>query len=143
MSETEYSVLIERMNGLTTLINSQSTATHDLLGEVNKRLDKINGKVNKHEDQITEALIERAKNRQEQKTQSEVHYSQCPNTPRIQELETKYRIGISKKQLVVAIVAFVVSLTSIAYSSIKINEAVRMKDMKQIIEQVDSLNINK
>jgi hypothetical protein len=68
---SEYSVLSEQIKGLTTLINARFTETHE-------RLDKINGKVAKHDEQITEALIERARNREEQKNVVSNHILTCP-----------------------------------------------------------------
>ena len=69
--DSEYKVLIEQIKGLTTLVNARFTETHE-------RLDKINGKVAKHEDQITETLIERARNREEQKNIVTNHILTCP-----------------------------------------------------------------
>lgn len=120
MSEHEYGVLIERMNGLTTLINAQSTATHELIGEVNKRLDKLNGKVNKHEDQITEALIERAKNREEQKNQANIHYALCPNSPKIRAIEDNMLSAKSIKRWIAASIAITGTLVAIVFSIFKI-----------------------
>lgn len=60
MSASEFALLQEQIKGLTTLVNAQFMATHE-------RLDKINGHVGEHEEKIQEALIERARNRQEQK----------------------------------------------------------------------------
>jgi len=60
LHSSEYDLLIQRFDMQTTLINAQFSG-------VNERLDKINGKVGKHDEQINEALTERAKNRQEQK----------------------------------------------------------------------------
>lgn len=80
MSQSEYQLLQEQIKGLTTLVNAQFQGTHD-------RLDKINGKVAKHEEQITEALIERAKNREEQKHIVEGHVLNCPQASKIEKLE--------------------------------------------------------
>ena len=71
VQDSEYKVLSEQIRGLTTLINAQFL-------EVHERLDKINGKVAKHDEQITEALIERARNRQEQKAIIPEHILTCP-----------------------------------------------------------------
>jgi tetrahydromethanopterin S-methyltransferase subunit G len=82
MSDTEYNVVSEQIKGLTTLINAQFM-------EVHSRLDKINGKVGKHDEQIQEALIERAKNREEQKNMIPVHINSCPNLSEIRGCRIK------------------------------------------------------
>jgi hypothetical protein len=71
IQENEYMILSEQLKGLTTLINAQFLEVHD-------RLDKINGKVAKHDDQIIEILIEKAVNKQEQKTIVSEHILTCP-----------------------------------------------------------------
>lgn len=60
MSASEYALLQEQIKSLTTLVNAHFQNVHE-------RLDKINGHVGDHEDKITEALIERSKNREEQR----------------------------------------------------------------------------
>ena len=64
--------LLASINGLRDLINTKFTETHN-------RLDKINGRVDKHENIINEALIERSKNREEQKALIPNHIMTCPN----------------------------------------------------------------
>jgi len=49
MTAQEYALIQEKLNGMTTLMNSQFEAVHE-------RLDKINGKVAKHEEQIIRLL---------------------------------------------------------------------------------------
>jgi hypothetical protein len=94
---SEFELLLEKLTAQTTLINAQFTG-------VNERLDKINGKVGKHDEQINEALTERAKNRQEQKDNfhklDEVikkvdelkeieshHITTCPQADKVRELQ--------------------------------------------------------
>lgn len=71
--------LSEQIIGLSNMMNAQ-------FKEVHTRLDKINGKVGKHEEQITEALIERAGNRQEQKKYNE---TLCENKTKLGKIEEK------------------------------------------------------
>jgi hypothetical protein len=82
MSQTEFSLLSEQISGLTKLTNAQFM-------NVNERLDKINGAVAKHEQQIGEALIERAANREAQKHVIEAHLLTCPQATKIDGLEKK------------------------------------------------------
>lgn len=60
MSTQEFNLITEQLKGMTTLMNSQFQNVHE-------RLDKINGKVAHHEEQINQALVERAQNREEQR----------------------------------------------------------------------------
>ena len=97
MSQTEFQLLQEQIKGLGTLMNAQ------FLG-VNERLDKINGTVQKHDDAITGALVERSANRQKQEdyfmeiddmekrvTEMEKievnHILNCPVSPKLRILE--------------------------------------------------------
>jgi len=80
VQDNEYRVLSEQLKGLTTLINAQ-------FQEVHERLDKINGKVALHDVQITEALIERARNREEQKNIIPTHILSCPLNGKLSALE--------------------------------------------------------
>jgi len=80
VQDNEYRVLSEQLKGLTTLINAQ-------FQEVHERLDKINGKVALHDVQITEALIERARNREEQKHIIPTHVLSCPINGKVSDIE--------------------------------------------------------
>jgi hypothetical protein len=97
METTEFTLLTQQITALTTLTNAQFI-------NVNERLDKINGKVAKHDEQITQALVERGANRQKQEdyfmeiddmekritaveSQEKVHVINCPNVPKIRQLE--------------------------------------------------------
>jgi tetrahydromethanopterin S-methyltransferase subunit G len=89
MSEAEHKVVTEQIKGLTTLINSQFRNVEDNFQAVHQRLDKINGKVGKHDEQINEALIERAKNREEQRNMIPTHVMNCPNLQEIRGCRIK------------------------------------------------------
>jgi hypothetical protein len=97
MSQNEYALLSEQISGLTKLTNAQFI-------NVNERLDKINGSVAKHEAQINEALIERAKNREAQSHVIETHILNCPQGKRIETLE-KYQLenSVTKKFVMKAV----------------------------------------
>lgn len=69
--------------GLKTLMETQFTA-------INERLDKINGRVGKNEDKVNDILIERARYVEEQKGIVNLHYLNCPNNKKIEEINTKY-----------------------------------------------------
>lgn len=76
------------------------------MANVKDHLGKINGKILKHEEQITQALVEREGNRKEQQHNFDkvkeldvrmnlvekddvLHYSKCPVSPRLREIEDK------------------------------------------------------
>lgn len=97
MSQSEFQLLQEQIKGFTTLMNAQFRG-------VNERLDKINGKVQKHDEQITQALVERGANRQKQEDyfteiddmekritaveeKEASHTIICPNIPKIRAIE--------------------------------------------------------
>ena len=115
MSQTEFQLLQEQIKGVTTLMNAQ------FLG-VNDRLDKINGKVQKHDEAIQQALIERSSNRQKQEDYfreiedlddrvsnieqtSANHLILCPNMPKIRALEDNQLSQKAIKTWVVASIA--------------------------------------
>lgn len=78
-NETLHSELV----GLKTLMETQFTG-------INERLDKINGRVGKNEDKVNEILIERARYSEEQKNIHSQYYRTCPNSKKIEEINTKY-----------------------------------------------------
>jgi hypothetical protein len=97
METNEFTLLTQQISALTTLTNAQFI-------NVNERLDKINGRVEKHDIAITQALVERGANRQKQEdyfTQiddieerlvdvekaEKSHVINCPNVPKIRALE--------------------------------------------------------
>ena len=123
MSETEYLVLSEKLAGMTTLINSQFINVNEKLDDVNDHLKKLNGKVAEHEKRLNTG-----------DDADKVHALTCPQLPRIIDLETNKKIGLSKRQFILAIISILVMVTSIAYSSIKINEAMRVKDMNTVLK---------
>lgn len=96
--------IIEKINGLDTLIKSKFEETHS-------RLDKINGRVNKHEEIINEALVERSKNREEQR-QSLCKIDKIEE--KIESIENEFEdLGffIRNPKLFIAILVVIVLLT--------------------------------
>jgi len=75
--------LREEILGLKTLIEIQFKG-------INERLDKINGRVGKNEDKVNDMLIERARYTEEQKNIVNLHYINCPNSKKLDEINTKY-----------------------------------------------------
>lgn len=58
---------------------------------INERLDKINGRVGKNEDKVNDMLIERARYMEEQKNTTALHYLNCPNNEKIEEIRTNFQ----------------------------------------------------
>ena len=104
MSITEYNALQEQIKGLTTLVNAQFMATHE-------RLDKINGTIGHHEEQIQEALIERARNRQEQRQHVETLCECKHKLKRIEKNMEDLGFFIRHPKLFIAILVTIVILT--------------------------------
>ena len=133
MSETEYLVLTEKLAGMTTLINSQFINVNEKLDEQNQHLKKLNGSVAEHEKRLNTS-----------DDLDKLHALTCPQLPRIIELETTKRIGISRRQLIIGVLSTVAMICSIAFTSIKINESMRIKeDAASTVAASDSLKINR
>lgn len=71
MTDTEFTLINSRFDGIEKLVNG-----------VNTRLDRLNGKVFEHESIIQEAIGERKQNREVQKA----------NADKVQELETRVNL---------------------------------------------------
>ena len=85
MTAQEYALIQEKLNGMTTLMNSQFEAVHE-------RLDKINGKVAKHEEQIQEVLIERAENREKRHQYNKIIENNCQEVTRMKNSLQEYNM---------------------------------------------------
>ena len=89
-----------------TLINKRFDSIESLIGGVNQRLDKLNGKVYEHESVIQEAIGERKQNREKQKEVADkveeldtrvnlvekaelTHIINCPVPPKLRDIEDK------------------------------------------------------
>ena len=96
------------MENLEKLINEKFVTVNTKLDGISGRLDKINGSVQQHEKVISEALIERAANRQLQtdkfkeidaleirtnllEKEEVKHFSACPIAPTIKDNQKKIR----------------------------------------------------
>ena len=115
MSQTEFTQLSEQIKALTTLTSAQFM-------NVNERLDKINGKVARHDDAITQSLIERS-NLQHKTSEQDTcideiydrladvekkeanHVLACPNVNKIRALEDNQLETKSVKKWIVGSVA--------------------------------------
>jgi division protein CdvB (Snf7/Vps24/ESCRT-III family) len=95
---------------LGSLINAQFLGTHD-------RLDKINGKVQKHDDQIQEALAERLANRQKQESM----FAKIPELEKsIRTLQDQQLSANSVKKWLIATVGVTTAVVSVMWVFIQI-----------------------
>jgi len=113
MENSEFQLLSQQITALQTM-------THAQFINVNDRLDKINGKVAHHEEQITEALIERAQNREQQRNQANVHVINCPVKPRVEALEKESISTKAVKSWILASVGVTGIVVTIIFALFKI-----------------------
>ena len=67
MTKDERELFDEKIKGLSTLINARFTNVDEKLEDIHKEQLRTNGNVKRHEEQINQALVERAQNREEQR----------------------------------------------------------------------------
>ena len=104
MTAQEYALIQEKLNGMTTLMNSQFEAVHE-------RLDKINGKVAKHEEQIQEVLIERAENREKQHQYNKIIENNCQEVTRMKNSLQEYNMIMKYPTIFIGTLLIVLIMT--------------------------------
>lgn len=98
MSQNEYNLLKEQLEGLTRLVNvrfeniednmqQRSNGTNEKLDGVNKHLAKLNGTVGAHELTLGQMALDRAENREAQKHVIGEHIATCPANEKIETIE--------------------------------------------------------
>lgn len=130
MSQNEFQLLQEQIKSLTSLVNAQFEGTHE-------RLDKINGKVAKHDEQIQEALIERAKNREEQKQVKESAQENCARISVVEKSLQEYNMIMKYPKLFVAgfIVVLVLTFLTFIDSNKTVGKALGLEPQKTEISK--------
>jgi len=147
------------------ITNVQTTMT-SLFSGVNGRLDKINGRVGKTEDEIQIALVEKAitKEKQEKglKELNELyakvdeidkkemnHVSVCPVLPKLPELDKRIRVledsnlaTISKSGLMKSALATLAIFVSVTVGIMKIGENHAEANTGKLIKNQDTLMYN-
>ena len=116
MTAQEYALIQEKLNGMTTLMNSQFEAVHE-------RLDKINGKVAKHEEQINKALIERAENREKQRQYNKIINDNCQEVTRMKNSLQEYNMIMKYPKIFIGTLIMVLILTIATF--IEKNDTIR------------------
>lgn len=127
MTAQEYALIQEKLNGMTTLMNSQFEAVHE-------RLDKINGKVGKHEEQIQEVLIERAENRESQRQYAKILNDNCQEVSKMKHSLQEYNMIMKYPKLFIGTLFIVLIMTLATF--IEKNDTIKGIFQKPKIEQV-------
>lgn len=159
MENQELQLITQRFDSVTVLMNSQFKG-------INERLDKINGRVGKTEDEILQILVEKGITKEKQdkglKELDELyvrvdeidnkernHVAVCPVVPRLGEMNKRIRIledtslaTITKKNLIVSAVSMLAVIMTLMLGSIKINESLRVKETNKIMQMNDSIMMN-
>lgn len=130
MSAQEYALIQEKLNGMTTLMNSQFEAVHD-------RLDKINGKVGKHEEQIQEVLIERATNREKQRQYAKIIEANCQEVTRMKNSLQEYNMIMKYPKIFIGTLLIVLIMTLATF--VEKNDTLKGIFQKPKIEQVKTV----
>lgn len=119
-----------KLGGYHAKVDAQNTITNLRLSNIDERLKILNGTVAEH-DKI---LKERGITIRDLQNSAETRAATCPHLEEINELKTNNKIGISIKKLIITSITLIGIIIGIAYSSIKINEVLRQKDVKQIVK---------
>jgi len=127
MTAQEYALIQEKLNGMTTLMNSQFEAVHE-------RLDKINGKVAKHEEQIQEVLIERAENREKQHQYNKIIENNCQEVTRMKNSLQEYNMIMKYPKIFIGTLLIVLIMTLATF--VEKNDTIKGIFQKPKIEQV-------
>jgi len=125
-------IIMDNMKGLSATVGAQNTIIESKIDGVHQRLDKINGSVLKHQQDIDEM-----------KSTRDIKYTQiddymnnrvtaCPHLPAIQALQTEKKIGISKRQLIMTILGIMVAVVTICGGALKISEDIRAKQFNNV-----------
>lgn len=110
------------------------------LDKIDNHLEKLNGKVAKHEQQLNIICSDNKLHYQSDKQYRETRPLTCPQAQRIQQLENDRTIKLGVKQVVVGFITMLSVMIGIAFTSIKISEHYNTRDnieqTKEIIKEV-------
>ena len=126
MNADERRYLDERLSSLTTLVNARFLNLDEKLEMIHEQTLKTNEKVAHHEAQIQEALIERARNREEQRQVKEYVEENCDRVENIEKSLEEYRMAIKYPRLFIVGLAFVIILSILTFieSNKRISKAI-------------------
>jgi hypothetical protein len=116
MTKDEKSLIEEKFKGLTTLMNAQFTNVHERLDKIETQTTKTNGRVTELEKKEL------------------VHIIECPQTPKIEQINkdlNDYRFIIKHPKLIVAGIVMLILLTAATLFSSSLNRAILHKDLPQ------------
>jgi hypothetical protein len=124
MTQTEFNQIKELISGsnlgISARVESQYLVIDTKLDEMNSHLERLNGSVAKHEAQIAEALIERAKNRESQSHIIEGHILTCPQLPRLEAVEKSALESAVTKKFVMKAVGIGMALPAMVWAVVQI-----------------------
>lgn len=129
-------IIQDCVTGINARVESQYTVLNTKVDGINLRLDKVNGNILRHQQEIEQIKTNAAVGRQAEKDYDENRASNCPHLPRIQTLETDKRVKLGIKEFVVGIVGMIAILVGVAFSTIKITEHYNQKVKQEIIETI-------
>jgi uncharacterized protein YPO0396 len=111
MSQNEYALLNEQINGLTKLVNARFENIDEKLEQIHTEAKRTNGRVTKTEEQIQSALVEREGNREHQKQIAKLVTDNCSEITQIKNSLQEYGMFMKYPKLFVAGLVVVVILT--------------------------------
>lgn len=159
MDSQELQLITQRFDAVTAVMTTQFKG-------VNERLDKINGRVGKTEDEIQVILVEKAISTEKQNrglkeldelyvkveeidNKERNHVSLCPIVPKMSDIDKRIRTlednslaTITKKNLIMSALGILVVLITITLGSIQLNEKFRESNTNRVIQQNDSILSN-
>ena len=159
MEDKDMQLITQRFDAITTNMNTQFAG-------VNARLDKINGRVGKTEDEIRQAMVEREGNRQKQEDyfkqidelyvkveeidkKEQNHVSICPVSPKLGDMDKRVRVledqnlaVVSRSGLIKSAIAMLAVIVSIIIGTMKIVETTASANTNYLQKQNDSIMKN-
>jgi hypothetical protein len=147
MTDNDYNNIDKRFDLITTLLNAQFSNVHE-------RLDKINGKVAKHDQDVIDSKLDRQALHAEIEAGKSTHIINCPIAPRVSALEKIGGIQLGIKQFVIGSITLLAVLITMSFSVLKINESIQQKSAEKqtlaiekmieekVIQEVQIINTN-
>ncbi len=124
--------------GVNARVESQFTVIDNKLDGISKRLDVSNGRLSKHDEMFSDINM----GRQKQRDWLETRGATCPNNKRIQDLETKDKIGMSLKSFIIGAIVLVCTVIGAVAATVKITESYDNKKAQVEVQQpINSQNL--
>jgi predicted ribosome quality control (RQC) complex YloA/Tae2 family protein len=161
MNQEDKNEIRQLLSDLQTGYHARTEAQFEIIESkvdgVHQRLDKINGRVGKAEDQINQALTERMANRQKQEEyfsyidnidmrlklveqKEEMHVYKCPIKADLDILKADKSIRLGIKQFIIGGLSLIALLLGISYTIMSIQKIQHEKEKKVFYEKIDEVN---